>query len=332
MIMQAKTSMRLNWAGRLAIVACAGLFLPLSPTWARQDEPLPPPDITARETRPSQDELKQREASDRFEKETREIFARLMKEPEPVQRVMRRALVRVVEQLYFSMKNDDLSYDSFLEALDRAADELRGPADGGGPVERHAREAWDRARKDLRELVERRQEERETLRMAARDRDEAVRELEQDQLDEQARARGGDFAQTKRELREARRQIAELQRQLRETRRRLGSLERGRRQEPEPRDDTRGRIVPLDRTESPRPPEPPRGRREPVNPATPARPGGPNAGPNNAVDGMAQMMSRMGEVAPPSDQDRRLRELESKMGLLLKELSELKKAKTPAKD
>ncbi len=361
MIMQAKTSMRLNWPGRLAVVAGAVLLLPLAPTWARQDEPravrperpekpLPPPDINAPsddEATPDDDqELRLREAAERLEDRAKELVDKLVKEAAPLKEEVQKSLERALDHIQRSLKDKDLSLDSFREAVDRSADELRGSLESGGPVEREAREAWDRARKELHEMIDK---SREDLRMAARDRVETRRELRQERRNEQPRARGDeDLAQAKRELREARAMISRLERQLREANRRLEALERTPRPRAAPREETRGRTVPLERPELPGKPEPPGRPDQPENPGMMMR-GGMRNGQmqGGAAGGMGPMMGggrmmgpdgrpmgpggpgpMMGMMRATADQDRRLHELESKMDLLLKELSELKKAKS----
>ena len=366
MIIPARGLLRLHRPARLAVLAWTALFLPLSPSWGRQERPpapeapLPPPDITRRATPLTDHGLKQQEGSARFEREARDVLAPLMREPEPVRKEMRKALASVVEQLYKSLGDNDFSHEAMLDAFDRAADEPRGSAGDGGPAERRAREAWDQARNALRELINRRDQEQDDLGVAAPRDDEAGRRPWPDRRDERPRDRGGELGQANRELREARRQIAELKRQLLESKRRLEMFERGGRPRAEPRDEARSRIVPLDRSvPSGNPvdldpfdppivfkdqPEPPARPDQPTSSAgmmssmmggrTRGSPGfRPGADqPQGSAEVMAQRMSRMGGGSPPSDQDRRLRELETKMDRLIKELGDLKKSKSQAKD
>jgi beta-lactamase regulating signal transducer with metallopeptidase domain len=362
MIVRAKTSKGLSWAGRIGVLGLTALILPLAPTWAQKPtttNPGSPRDPSAasptdrsasdiialnatlaamqeqaqQEADRSDEGESRKDAADKLETRLKDLGDKLAKDLGPVGEEIRKALEKAATEVNETLKREGLSGEEMRKALERAREDLRQAFEDGGPVNREAREALEKARKDMRESVDRAREE---LHQAMRDRiDEAQESVLQDEQDKDRAAEGGPQAE---EVAKARREVREMEQQLRRAMRRLEALER--REGRLSRDLRRGReAAPARPPVPPHPPAAPHAAPAPhpapaprapeSRPAPPSPPETPTTPeePGRFQGPGAGPGPRRGPGGPPVANprvERRLRDLEEKMDRLLKELQELK--------
>jgi beta-lactamase regulating signal transducer with metallopeptidase domain len=291
---------------------------------------------------------RQQEAAERLQKRLTELGDKLVKDLGPLGEEVRKALENAANEVSDTLKKEDLSGDDIRNALERARDQVRKAFETGGPVEKEAREAFEKARRDMRESVENAHRElRET--MLSR-REEAEK---QSLRDERSKDEPGEAQSPAEDLEKARSEVRKMEQELRRAMRRLDALERreGRVTRREQRQNPG--ATPARPEAPPRPPAPPRPRVAPRPPAPPVPPEAPDTRPEpapspDAVPTPAPRPLRRpgpaggvrgpggpagdfipvpggpgGPVANPRV-ERRLRDLESKLDRLLKEIEGLK--------
>jgi small-conductance mechanosensitive channel len=274
--------------------------------------------------------------AERIENQVKDLISKLAKELGPVGEEARKALQRAVGELQKALGKEDLTGEDVRRALEKSGEELRRSFEQGGPVERELRQALERYSEEVRGAVEGTRKDlersRQELREAVRSRAEEARQRQRDQVRkaqqerERQRAesagRNPDGGQTRDELDGARKEVRELDQQLRRATRRLEELQRreARRNLPRrPAGPGTESSVAEPRVSRPAEPAAPRTLAPPAAPATPKarRPAVPPRVPG---------IERRG-AGPPSNSDRRYREIEEKMNQLLKELENLKNEK-----
>jgi beta-lactamase regulating signal transducer with metallopeptidase domain len=275
---------------------------------------------------------KAREAAERLQEKVKDLIGKLGNELSPVAEEVRKALEQAVGEIHKSLEKENLSAEDLGKALDKSQQDLRKAFEGGGAVDKELRDAIEKARKDMQEAFNRTrqdvQSQVDSLRLRSReltDRDrsnENLRDVEKEP--------------DHNELESTRREIRNLEQKLRTATRRLEQLEqRESRRNSSPRRDrdavrAKGAIPASPRPEATPEPRvntttPPAGALPPAA-ATPATP----APARNTQRGRAPGRPGAGTIrrAPQPENDQRLRELEDKMNLLLKELETLKKEKS----
>ena len=294
------------------------------------------------------------EAADRLQTHLKELGDKLVKDLGPLGEEVRKALGNAASELSDSLKKEDLSSDDVRNAIDRARDQMRKAFEAGGPVEKEARDAFENARRDMRQSVETaRQDLQETMRLR---REEAEEPLLRDGPPNEE---PGEAQAPAEDLEKARSEVRKMEQELRRAMRRLDALERregrGTRREQRPNPDactrktsascgsgtSTGAAACSGRARPPAPPVPPEAsdvRPEPApspdaapspSPRQPRRFAGlvPLAACAAPVVSLATPFPARqapgGPVANPRV-ERRLRDLESKLDRLLKEIEGLK--------
>ncbi len=362
MIVRADTPKGLSWSGRTTVLAIAAFVLPLAPSWAQnhkststkpdrlavvgpnssaeneRSQPVDPRRVAAKKplsipeeqyenlrkikhdqllARLTKDDKKKdddkgekaSEAMERLQEKVKELLDKLGKELSPVAEEVRKTLEQAVGDIHKSLEKEGLSPDDLRKAFDKAQQDLRKAFEGGGAVDKELREVIEKTRKDVQEAFDRTRGDVQNQVDGLRPRS---RESTEEEPRDKGRYRDVEKEPSHNALDSARQEIRNLEQRLRAATRRLELLEQreSRGGSPSRRPEPKGTA-----------PAPVSPRIETLRPQIPARPPTAETGRGRGRGGM------MGR--PQSENDRRLRELEDKMNLLLKELERLKGNKNP---